>query len=173
VPDAASGFRALSREAALRLIVLGDYSYTLETLIQAGARRIKVAHVPVRINMELRPSRLIRNVPEYVAQSALTIVRAYAMYQPMRIFLIIGTILILIGAVPAARFMYFYFTDTGAGHIQSLIFAAVFLIVGFQVLLIGLLADLVGLNRKILEEVLYRMRQQESQPSESRKENLQ
>jgi glycosyltransferase involved in cell wall biosynthesis len=161
VPDATSGFRALSREAALRLVVLSDYSYTLETLIQAGALRMRVAYVAIRTRSELRPSRLIRNVPEYVAQSALTMVRAYAMYQPMRIFLIIGTILILIGAVPAARFMYFYFAESGAGHIQSLIFAAVFLIVGFQVLLIGLLADLVGLNRKILEELLYRIKRLE------------
>jgi glycosyltransferase involved in cell wall biosynthesis len=161
VPDAASGFRALSREAALRLLVLSDYSYTLESLIQAGAQQLAVVHVPVRARAELRPSRLIRSVPEYLAQSALTMIRAYAMYKPMRIFLMIGSILILIGAVPAARFLYFYFAGSGAGHIQSLIFAAVFLIVGFQVLLIGLLADLVGLNRKILEDILYRLKKLE------------
>jgi hypothetical protein len=161
VPDAASGFRAFSREAALRTIVLSDYSYTLETLIQAGTGPLRVVHVPVRTRPELRPSRLIKSVPEYLAQSALTLLRAYAMYKPMRIFLVAGSLLILIGIVPAIRFLYYFFADSGAGHIQSLIFAAVFLIVGFQVLLIGLLADLIGLNRKILEELLYRIRKLE------------
>lgn len=161
VPDAASGFRAFSREAALRMIVLSDYSYTLETLIQAGAGSLRVAYVPVRTHPELRPSRLMKSVPEYLAQSTLTLLRAYAMYKPMRIFLIAGSLLILIGLVPAIRFLYFYLAGSSAGHIQSLIFAAVFLIVGFQVLLIGLLADLIGLNRKILEELLYRVKKME------------
>ncbi len=161
VPDAASGFRAFSREAALRMIVLSDYSYTLETLIQAGTRSLRVTYVPVRTRPELRPSRLMQSIPEYLAQSVLTLIRAYAMYKPMRIFLIAASLLILIGLVPAIRFLYFYLAGSGAGHIQSLIFAAVFLIVGFQVLLIGLLADLVGLNRKILEELLYRVRRLE------------
>lgn len=162
VPDAASGFRAFSRDAALRLVVLSDYSYTLETLIQAGAQGLRVAYVPVRTRAELRPSRLIKSIPEYLAQSTLTIVRAYAMYKPMRIFLISGIIMIVIGAVPAVRFVYFYIAGSGAGHIQSLIFAAVFLIVGFQVLLIGLLADLIGLNRKLLEDLLYRVKKLEN-----------
>lgn len=174
VPDAASGFRAFSREAALRLIVVSDYSYTLETLIQAGTRQLRVSYVPVRTRAEVRPSRLIKSIPEYLAQSALTIIRAYAMYRPMRIFLISGSILILIGAVPALRFIYFYLGGSGAGHVQSLIFAAVFLIVGFQVLLIGLLADLIGLNRKLLEDLLYRIkkleteREEEFSPTDSR-----
>ncbi len=168
VPDAASGFRALSRDAALRLVVLSDYSYTLETLIQAGVSSLRVAYVPVRTRAEVRPSRLMRSLPEYLAQSALTLVRAYAMYKPMRIFLLAGSVLILIGVVPALRFLYFFFTDSGGGHIQSLIFAAVFLIVGFQILLIGLLADLIGLNRKILEELLYRVRQLELDDSKTR-----
>ncbi|MCX7841064.1 MAG: glycosyltransferase [Anaerolineae bacterium] len=161
VPDATSGFRAFTREAALRMIVLSDYSYTLETLIQAGARRLKVVYVPVRTRPTLRASRLIHNLPDYVWQSAQTIVRAYAMFQPMRVFLIIGAVLIIIGIIPALRFLYFFLSGRGAGHIQSLIFAAIFLIVGFQVLLIGLLADLVGANRKILEEILYRLRKLE------------
>lgn len=162
VPDAASGFRAFSRDAALRLVVLSDYSYTLETLIQAGAQGLRVAYVPVRTRAELRASRLIKSIPEYLAQSTLTIVRAYAMYKPMRIFLISGIIMLVIGAVPAVRFVYFYVAGSGAGHIQSLIFAAVFLIVGFQVLLIGLLADLIGLNRKLLEDLLYRVKKLEN-----------
>lgn len=161
VPDAASGFRGFSRDAALRMIVLSEYSYTLETLIQAGTGSLRVAYVPVRTRPEVRPSRLMKSVLEYLAQSALTLLRAYAMYKPMRIFLIAGGIMILAGLVPAARFLYYFFTSDGTGHIQSLIFAAVFLIVGFQVLLIGLLADLIGLNRKILEDLLYRVRKLE------------
>ncbi len=161
VPDASSGFRAFSREAALRITVLSNYSYTLETLIQAGARNLSVAYVPVHTRPETRKSRLMQSIPDYLAQSAVTIIRAYAMYQPMRIFLMIGGLMILAGLVPAVRFLYFYFAGSGSGHIQSLIFAAVFLIVGFQVLLIGLLADVIGFNRKILEEVLYRLRKLE------------
>lgn len=161
VPDATSGFRAFSREAALRMTVLSDYSYTLETLIQAGARNLIVAYVPVRTRAPLRESRLIHNLPDYLWQSAQTIVRAYAMFQPLRVFWLIGAVLILIGVVPAARFLYFLINGNGTGHIQSLIFAAIFLIVGFQILLIGLLADLIGFNRKILEEILYRLRKLE------------
>ncbi len=162
VPDATSGFRAFTREAALRLTVLSDYSYTLETLIQAGARNLVVVYVPVRARPPLRQSRLIHSLPDYLWQSAqTTIIRAYAMFQPLRIFWLIGTTLILIGAIPALRFLYFFLLGKGSGHIQSLIFAAIFLIVGFQVLLIGLLADLIGFNRKILEEILYRLRRLE------------
>jgi glycosyltransferase involved in cell wall biosynthesis len=161
VPDAASGFRAFSREAALRITVLSDYSYTLETLIQAGARRLSVVYVPVRAHPQTRESRLVRSVPHYLAQSAATIVRAYAMYQPLRVFLTIGGIMTAAGLVLGARFLYFLIGNQGAGHIQSLILAAILLIVGFQILLIGLLADLIGFNRKILEDVLYRLRRLE------------
>jgi glycosyltransferase involved in cell wall biosynthesis len=161
VPDATSGFRAFSRDAALRITVLSDYSYTLETLIQAGARCLGVTYVPVRTKPDVRQSRLIRSIPQYLAQSAITIIRAYAMYQPMRIFLMLGGLMILAGLVPAGRFLYDWLTDASTGHVQSLILAAVLLIVGFQVVLIGLLADLIGLNRKIQEEILYRVRKLE------------
>jgi glycosyltransferase involved in cell wall biosynthesis len=157
-PDATSGFRALSREAALRTIVLNDYSYTLETLIQAGANKIPVEYVKIRTNPQTRPSRLIKNIPHYLANSSTTIVRSYAMYRPLRIFTILGSILFLGGIALGTRFLYFYFTGQGSGHLQSVVLAAVLLIVGFQVLLIGLLADLIGFNRKILEELLYRIR---------------
>ncbi|MBM3127438.1 MAG: glycosyltransferase family 2 protein [Chloroflexi bacterium] len=169
VPDATSGYRAFTREAALRMIVLSEYSYTLETLIQAGARNLKVVYVPVRTRPPLRESRLIHNVPDYLWQSAQTIVRAYAMFQPLRVFWIIGAALILIGLAPALRFFYFFLLGSGTGHIQSLIFAAIFLIVGFQVLLIGLLADLIGFNRKILEEILYRLRKLETAATDDRR----
>jgi len=161
VPDATSGFRALSREAALRTIVYSEYSYTLETLIQAGSRRMTVAYVPVQTNPQTRESRLMRNLPEYLVSSTATILRAYTMYRPLRVFFGIGAAMILIGTAIGVRFLFFYLSGQGMGHVQSLILAAILTIVGFQVCLIGLMADLVGFNRKILEETLYRVRQLE------------
>lgn len=159
IRDATSGFRALSREAALRTLVLSEYSYTLETLIQAGARQMAVEYVPVRTNPQTRPSRLMRSLPQYLMHSGLTILRTYTLYRALRVFLGLGTIMIAIGVILGLRFVYFFVTGGGAtGHIQSLILAAILLIVGFQVCLIGLIADLIGFNRKILEEILYRMR---------------
>jgi glycosyltransferase involved in cell wall biosynthesis len=159
IPDATSGFRALSKEAALRTLVLNDYSYTLETLIQAGARRMPVEFVKVRTNPQTRPSRLIRSVPHYLAHSSATIVRSYGMYRPLRVFSIISGLLLIGGLILGGRFLFFYITGQGSGHIQSIVLSAVLLIIGFQVLLIGLVADLIGFNRKILEEVLYRTKQ--------------
>jgi len=161
IRDATSGFRAFSRDAALHLTVLGEYTYTLETLIQAGARRMQVTYVPVRTNPQTRPSRLIRNVPSFLALSAVAILRFYTMYRPLRVFTTLGGLLLLGGVALGARFLYFYLTGTGVGHIQSLILAAILSIVGFQVLLIGLLAELVRLNRKMLEDILYRVRRWE------------
>jgi glycosyltransferase involved in cell wall biosynthesis len=160
-PDATSGFRAITREASLRTLVLSEYSYTLETLIQAGARHMAIEYVPVRTNPQTRPSRLMRSIPHYLAHSGATIVRAYTMYRPLRVFTAMGLIFILGGLALGIRFLYFFIIGQGAGHIQSVILTAVLLIVGFQVLLIGLVADLIGFNRKILEEVLYRFRNQE------------
>jgi glycosyltransferase involved in cell wall biosynthesis len=160
-PDATSGFRALSRDAALRTLVLSEYSYTLETLIQAGARRMAVAYVPVRTNPQVRPSRLMRSIPQYLAYSSTTILRAYTMYRPLRVFTALGSLMLLAGLVLGIRYLYFFVIGSGAGHIQSVILAAILLIIGFQVLLIGLLADLISFNRKILEEVLYRLRRLE------------
>ncbi len=160
-PDATSGFRALSREAALRTIILSEYSYTLESLIQAGARRMRVAYISISVNPKTRPSRLMRNIPEYILFSTATIIRAYTMYRPMRIFMFFGTIFLTAGLALGLRFLYFYFTGEGMGHVQSLILMAVLLIVSFQVMLIGLVADLISFNRKILEETLYRIRRLE------------
>lgn len=161
-PDATSGFRALSREAALRTLVLSEYSYTLETLIQAGNRGLAVEYVPIRTNPQTRPSRLIRSLPQYLASSSATIVRAYTQYRPLRVFTLAGAILTSLGMLLALRFLYFFFIGRGSGHVQSLILAAVLLIVGFQTFLIGLVADLVASNRKIMEEILYRMRREEA-----------
>jgi glycosyltransferase involved in cell wall biosynthesis len=160
-PDATSGFRALTRHAALRTLVLSEYSYTLETLIQAGAHGLPVEYVPIRTNPPTRPSRLMRNIPHFLTQSSSTILRAYTMYRPLRVFTLLGLLLILSGMVPGIRFLYFFIIDRTAGHIQSLILSAILLIVGFQVLLIGLVADLISFNRKILEEVLFRIRRVE------------
>ncbi len=162
IPDATSGFRALSRDVALRTLVLSDYSYTLETLIQAGAQKFKVAHVPVRTNAPTRPSRLMHNTLSYIRNSGATIVRAYTMYRPLRVFLSFGALLTLLGALIGLRFFYFYVIGEGDGHIQSLILTAILLIVGFQIIMIGLVADLIASNRKISEEVLYRLRRAEA-----------
>ena len=161
IPDATSGFRALSREAALRTIVVSEYSYTLETLIQAGAHHFAVAYVPIRTNPQTRPSRLMRNLPHYLVNSSQTILRAYTMYRPLRVFSAISAFLILAGSTLGIRFIVYYLGGQGSGHIQSLILAAVLIIIGFQTFLIGLVADLIGFNRSILEETLYRVRRLE------------
>ena len=158
VPDVTSGFRAFSREAALRMNVVSDFTYTLETIIQAGTKQLSVSHVDIEVNPVTRPSRLFPNVRSYVARSAITIVRIYALYNPLRIFVLIGGALLLVGMGIGARFTYFYLTEGGEGHIQSLILAAVMLITGFQAILFGIIADLVGSNRRMIEDALLRVR---------------
>lgn len=165
-PDATSGFRALSRDAALRTVILSQYSYTLESLIQAGARKMAVSYVPIHVNPQVRKSRLMKSIPHFLVNSGSTILRAYTMYRPLRAFLLLGLLLLVPGLVLGVRFIYYYVIGQGGGHIQSLILTAILIILGFQVLLIGLVADLVGFNRKILEETLYRVRRLEmAQPS--------
>lgn len=166
-PDATSGFRALSREAALRTIILSQYSYTLESLIQAGARRMAVTYVPIQVNPKTRSSRLMRNIPDYLMNSAATILRTYTLYRPLRVFLFLGALMILGGLVLGGRFLWFYVQGLGSGKVQSLILTAILLIAGFQSCLIGLVADLIGFNRKIMEEVLYRVRRMEMAGVES------
>jgi glycosyltransferase involved in cell wall biosynthesis len=167
IPDATSGFRAFSREAALRTIILSEYSYTLESLIQAGNRRMSVKYVPVRTNPQTRPSRLIRSIPHYLTYSGTTVVRSYAMYQPLRVFGMIAGLMIAAGLILVIRYFYFVFTGSGSGHVQSVILSAILLIIGFQTLLIGLVADLIGFNRRILEETLYRLRRIENNNPEN------
>ena len=162
VPDATSGFRAYSREAALRLNVVSRFTYTLETIIQAGKKNIALDSVAVRTNEKLRESRLFRSIPSYLKRSIATILRIYTMYEPLKTFGAIGGFLFLVGAVVSTRFLYFYFfVDQGAGHIQSLILSAVLMIVGFQVGLIGLVADLIANNRILIEDALYRVKKLE------------
>jgi hypothetical protein len=160
-PDATSGFRALSREAALRTVILSQYSYTLESLIQAGARRMTVTYVPIQVNPKTRQSRLMRGMPDYIVNSTATILRTYTMYRPLRVFFFLGGLMIAGGLALGFRFLWFFFQGLGGGKVQSLILTAILLIVGFQIWLIGLVADLIGFNRKILEELLYRVRRME------------
>ncbi|MCL4561048.1 MAG: glycosyltransferase family 2 protein, partial [Chloroflexi bacterium] len=121
IPDATSGFRALTREAALRTIVLSDYTYTLETLIQAGAHKMAIAYVPVRTNPQARPSRLMRGISQYLVNSGVTVLRSYTMYRPLRVFTILGSLLIALGLVLVGRYFYFYLAGSGGGHVQSVI----------------------------------------------------
>ncbi len=168
IPDATSGFRALTREVALETMVLSNYSYTLETLIQAGARKVRVSFLPIETNPPERPSRLFRSIRNYLVNSSVTIMRSFTMYRSLRIFTVISLLLILVGVIIGGRFIFFYLRGEGSGMVQSLILAAVFLIVGFVTFLIGLIADLVSFNRKILEEVLIRLRRRDSStPSQS------
>jgi glycosyltransferase involved in cell wall biosynthesis len=169
VPDTTSGFRAYTREAALRMTIVSDFSYTLESIIQAGKKRMAIAHVPIKTNRHTRHSRLFGSVWAYVKASAATIVRIYAMYEPLKVFGSIGLVIFGGGVAISVRFLYYYFGGTGGGHLQSLILSAVLMIVGFQVALIGLLADVISGNRKLLEDVLYRVRRLEievEQPEE-------
>lgn len=158
VPDATSGFRAFTREAALRLNVFSSYTYTLETLIQAGRMGLSVVSVPVETNAALRESRLIASIPQYVVRSIATILRIFLMYEPLRVFFSLGSILVIAGSLLVGRFGYFYIQGQGQGHIQSLIIAAILVVLGFQTFLLGLLADLIGRNRRLQEEARYRIR---------------
>jgi len=165
VPDTTSGFRAYSREAALRMTIVSEFTYTLESIIQAGKKRMAIAHVPIRSNPRTRKSRLFSSVWTYIKASAATIIRIYAMYEPLKVFGVIGLAVFGGGLAVSLRFVYFYLVGEGLGHVQSLIFAAVLLIVGFQIALIGLLADVISGNRKLLEDLLYRVRRMELRQS--------
>jgi glycosyltransferase involved in cell wall biosynthesis len=158
IPDATSGFRALSREAALRTNVFSNYSYTLETLIQAGVNGIPVTYVPISVNPPTRPSRLMRGTTDYLYQSGATIIRVFSMYRPLKVFSIVSGILVLAGVILGIRYLFYYFQGSGSGHVQSVILAAILIIVGFQTFLIGLVADLISANRKLEEEILYRLK---------------
>jgi glycosyltransferase involved in cell wall biosynthesis len=157
VPDAPSGFRAMSREAAMRLNVFDTYTYTLETIIQAGRKNMAVESVPVRVNPELRPSRLIRSIPAYIRRSIFTIVRILMTYRPFRFFAGLALVCFILGTIPAARFLYYWSMGQGGGNVQSLIFSGVFMSAGFVFLVSGLLADLMGVNRQLLEDIRWRM----------------
>lgn len=157
VADAPSGFRAISRDAALRLNLVSSFSHTIESLIQAGKKQFYVKSVPVRTNGKNRESRLFRNVPHYMTRSVTTMVRSFLMYQPLRVFTWIGAALMLAGFLPIIRFLYFFWAGDGDGHVQSLVLGGVLLLAGFLTLMIALVADLIAVNRRLLESTLERV----------------
>lgn len=158
IPDAPSGFRAFSREAAMRINVVNDYTYTLETIVQAGREKIAITSVPIRTNAELRPSRLFHSIWGYVKKSMLTILRAYMMYKPLKCFTYLAIPPVVFGVAIGVRFLIYYVQGTGSGHVQSLILACTMVIIGFLTFMIGLLADVLAANRKILQETQYQVR---------------
>ncbi len=163
IPDTTSGFRAYTREAALRQTIVSDFSYTLESIIQAGKKRMAITHVPVGTNEVARPSRLFSSVFGYLKKSSATIVRIYTLYEPLKVFTLTGVVTFLGGLAISLRFLFLYLGGQGQGNVQSLILAAVLMIVGFQIILIGLMADVLSANRKLSEELLYRVRSIELQ----------
>jgi len=162
VPDAPSGFRGMSREAALRLNVFNDYTYTLETVIQAGQKGIAITSIPVRVNRPLRPSRLVKSIPSYLAKSLVTIVRIFVVYKAFRFFMSVGLALFGAGFLAGLRFLFYYLAGDGTGHVQSLILSSILLGIGFQTMLTAFLADLLAVNRRLMEDVQYRMKVLES-----------
>ena len=163
IPDAVSGYRAISREVAMQVNFVSRLSYTTEMLIMAGRRRMAVVSVPVGTNAPLRQSRLFKSIPRFIATTGITMARAYALYNPLRTFLLIGGLITIIGMMPIVRFLWLYATGDGAGHIQSLVIGGSLLVIGFLTLLFGVLADLIGRNRQMLEMSLMKLRQLEEQ----------
>jgi glycosyltransferase involved in cell wall biosynthesis len=153
IPDAPSGFRAIHREAALRLNVFNSYTYTLETIIQAGRNNIPTASVPVRVNADLRPSRLVKSNFNYVVRSLMTIVRIFVIYKPLRFFLLLSAVVATPGMAAMLRFLYFYFSGDGGGHVQSLVISAAMIACAAVLAVGGLLADLIAANRALLEDL--------------------
>lgn len=161
IPDAPSGFRAMSREAAMRINVVSDYTYTLETIVQAGREKIAITSVPVRTNAELRPSRLFNSILGYVKKSMLTILRAYMMYKPLKSFGFLAVFPVLTGLLIGFRFLYYMAKGMSGGHVQSLILACTLIIIGFLTFMIGLVADVIAANRKLLQDTQYHARRAE------------
>ncbi|HEY3885545.1 MAG TPA: glycosyltransferase family 2 protein [Vicinamibacterales bacterium] len=166
VPDTTSGFRAYTRDAALRMNIVSDFSYTLESIIQAGKKRMAIAHVPVATNPRTRESRLFDSVFSYIKRSSATIVRIYTMYEPLKVFTYLGLTVLAFGVTGIARFLYYYAEGQAIHHSASLIASAVLILVGFLVLALGLIADVNAANRKLLEDLLYRVRSLELPPRE-------
>lgn len=158
IADAPSGFRAIERTAAMRLNVFNNHTYTLETIIQAGRKNMAMISVPVRTNPYMRPSRLIGSIPSYIFRSVSTIIRIFMTYRPFRFFAFPGVFFLLLGTVPSIRFLYFYSIGYGLGNIQSLMFGVLFLGIGAMLIIVGLLADLIGVNRMLLEDIRFRLR---------------
>lgn len=165
IPDAPSGFRAFSREAALQLNVFNNYTYTLETIIQAGQKGMAITSVPIRTNSVLRPSRLVKSIPSYVVRSLFTILRIFMIYKPLRFFLLAGSVPFSLGVILGVRWLIFFVAGSERTRIPSLILAAILILIGFQLWMFGLVADLMSANRKLVEEVQLRMRRSDADSS--------
>jgi glycosyltransferase involved in cell wall biosynthesis len=156
IPDAPSGFRAIHRDAALRIYVFGNYTYTLETIIQAGRKNIPIVSVPVKVNAATRPSRLVKSIGSYVYHSAVSMGRIFVLYKPLRFFLLIGSLFLVPGVLIGVRFLYYYVTRGGAGHLQSLILASILILCAMIIYAAGIVSDLIAANRVLLEEIRMR-----------------
>lgn len=170
VADAPSGFRAFSREAAMRLNVFNEYTYTLETIIQAGQKGMAMMSVPIRTNGDLRPSRLVKSIPNYLKQSLLTIVRISLTYKPLRSFTLLGSVPFAVGFGLGVRWLFLLLTGTPRTHIPSLILAAILMLIGVQLWILGLVAELMGVNRKLLEDIQLRLRRSEYQKTKGKRQ---
>lgn len=174
ISDAVSGFRAISREAATRINITTEFSYTTDMLIQAGRKRLAIRSVPINTNATPRPSRLFKSIPRFILNTSITMARAYTTYNPLRVFVGTGALIILIGMIPIVRFLFFYLSGDGQGHVQSLVLGGALLVLGALVAVMGILADLIAANRKLIEANLVHLRRiedrlvsmQDAQPAE-------
>jgi len=158
IPDATSGFRAYSRDAALQLNVVSDFTYTIETIISAGKKNLAITHVPVKTNKKLRESRLFPSIRVYLKRSLITMLKVYSMYRPLRLFTIAGGTIFFLGFAVGCRYLFFFIQGQTEGHIQSLILSSILLIVGFQIIMMGIAAELIAVNRQILEDIQIRIK---------------
>jgi glycosyltransferase involved in cell wall biosynthesis len=165
IPDAPSGFRAISRNAAMQMNVFNEYTYTLEMIIQAGQKGMAITSVPIRTNGYLRPSRLVKSIPAYIQRSILTILRIFMLYQPLRFFMMLGCVPFTFGFVLGLRWLVLFFSGTQKAHVPSLILAAILILIGFQLWMFGLVADLMAANRKLMEELQLRLRRLDADSS--------
>ena len=160
IPDAPSGFRAFSRNAALQINIFDNYTYTLETIIQAKAKDLTVVSVPIDVNEDLRESRLVKNNFDYIRKSLFTMIRMFLIYRPFRFFMVIASVFLLLGLLPGGRFLYYFYTSGSNGHVQSLILSAILLLAGIQFVVIAAVSELFSINRKMLEDIQRRIKLQ-------------
>jgi glycosyltransferase involved in cell wall biosynthesis len=158
VPDATSSFRAMTRKAMLTLNIISDFSYTLEAIIQASKKKLAITTIPIRTNVKLREPRLYSSTFVFIKRSASTIIRTYATYESLKVFFVIGGAIVVVGIILGLRFLYFFVTGSGIGHVQSVILASMLILLGFFLGMIGLLADLISANRKLIEDISFRVR---------------
>lgn len=171
ITDAVSGFRAISRGAAQQIFITTDFSYTTDMLIQAGRKRLAIASVPVGTNAAARPSRLFKSIPSFITNTGMTMARVYLTYNPLRFFLSVGLTALILGSIPIARFLWFWFEGDGAGHLQSLVLGSALVILGLLTIILGLLADLIGTNRRLIESALHKISKLEDSATNSKKQD--